>query len=194
MKPETIIIIRKLAREATIFALLGMALGAIGAYVFMDYEDRTNAIYQATIAVHGGMDWNVHAQHSQPTHTVQVPLTNGAVLYVRRCEPDGPWTKYATGKDDTIKLPPGYEDAKPVVSTPECRKFITDPIAIRDSVPLGNADQVAIEKDYWAAYKKARHYDLDGQLLGSLYVGLLGFPAGLVLWIFYRLVRFAVKG
>ena len=175
MKPETIVIIRKLAREATIFALLGMALGAIGAYVFMDYEDRTNAIYQATIAVHGGMDWTVHTQHSQPTHTVQVPLTNGAVLYVRRCEPEGPWAKYE-------------------VSKPDCRKFITDPIAIRDAVPLGHADQVIIEKDYWAAYKRARHYDLGGQLLGSLYIGLLGFPAGLALWIFYRLVRFAVKG
>jgi hypothetical protein len=28
----------------------------------------------------------------------------------------------------------------------------------------------------------------------SLFIGLFGFPAGLVLWVFYRLVRFAVKG
>jgi hypothetical protein len=28
----------------------------------------------------------------------------------------------------------------------------------------------------------------------SLYLGLLGFPVGLGLWVFYRIVRFAIKG
>lgn len=39
----------------------------------------------------------------------------------------------------------------------------------------------------------ARHVDLGRAMLGTLYVSLWGFPTGLGLWIFYRLVRFAVK-
>jgi hypothetical protein len=31
-------------------------------------------------------------------------------------------------------------------------------------------------------------------LVASLFFGLYGFPAGLGLWIFYRLIRFAIKG
>lgn len=63
------------------------------------------------------------------------------------------------------------------------------------SIQLGTTDQIAIERDYWTAYKEARHRYPPGDLLASLFVGLLSFPAGLVLWIFfYRLIRFAVKG
>jgi len=79
-----------------------------------------------------------------------------------------------------------------------CRNF-SDPFAKFGgrgdplvSVPLGNADQVAIEKDYWTAYNKSRSYA--GSAVGSLLGGLRGFPVGLGLWVFYRLVRFAVKG
>lgn len=43
MKPETVVLLRKLAREATIFALLGMVVAAIGIFVFMDNQDRANA-------------------------------------------------------------------------------------------------------------------------------------------------------
>ena len=37
-------------------------------------------------------------------------------------------------------------------------------------------------------------YSISGFTMESIYVGILGFPAGLGLWIFYRVVRFAIKG
>ena len=62
----------------------------------------------------------------------------------------------------------------------------------QEPVTLGTAKQVAIEKEYWAAYKNSR--DVGGCALWSSVMGLWGFAGGLVLWLFYRLVRFAVRG
>jgi hypothetical protein len=62
-------------------------------------------------------------------------------------------------------------------------------------VPLGEQNQVAIEKDYWGAYKKSEHENLfENGIVASLYFGLWGFPGGFAIWGFYRLVRFAIKG
>jgi hypothetical protein len=64
-----------------------------------------------------------------------------------------------------------------------------------DSVPLGNPDQVAIEKDYWAAYERSKQRTTPETLVESGLAGLwYGFPAGFVVWCLYRLVRFAVRG
>jgi hypothetical protein len=41
---------------------------------------------------------------------------------------------------------------------------------------------------------KARRQRLLENATGSLVVDLWGFPAGVGVWLFYRLVRFAVKG
>jgi hypothetical protein len=81
-------------------------------------------------------------------------------------------------------------NAKTSASSPEQQQ----PTPANRVVRIGDTDQVAIEKDYWTAYKNSRHHDFAGEMLGSLLLGLLGFPAGLALWIFYRLVVFAVKG
>jgi hypothetical protein len=59
---------------------------------------------------------------------------------------------------------------------------------------LGDENQIAIEKEYWAAYAKARRQHLVKSGMWSLIVGLWGFPAGFGIWLFYRPVRFAVKG
>jgi len=76
-----------------------------------------------------------------------------------------------------------------------CRKFSSSDKELEPyiaAVEIGNADQVAIEKDYWTAYHNSR--SVGAEVLEALFFGLLGFPAGLALWIFYRLVYFAVKG
>jgi hypothetical protein len=97
-------------------------------------------------------------------------------------------------------LPAGSMLAPPVASSviTDCRTF-SDASKEEFGAPshlalsLGSTDQAAIEKDYWDAYKAKREVGW-GIILWSLFLGLWGFPAGLGLWIFYRLVRFAVKG
>ena len=244
MKPETAINIRKLAREATIFALLGMVVAAMGVFVVMDNGDRTNAKRQAAMAVHAGALDFIPENERLPS-TVQVPLSNGIMLEVRACQPNieprthinqvandkdflaatkGDQVKYlsridsdfakASSEDQLAYLAymtheTGKDRDKPQATRQrdifdeiadqkrDCRHFFTDPLAIRVSVPTGNTDQLAIEKDYWSAYKGARHqgeHQFSAEAFFSLLLGLWGFPAGLALWIFYRLVRFAVKG
>lgn len=168
MKPETVLVLRKLAREATIFALLGMVLAGIGVYVVMDDEDRDNARQKAAIAVNATTDPNLFVvattdSHGNPQSSpyVEVRLSNGTRLHVRRCDPG---------------------------QTSDCREFLNSACVLCD------AEKYGIERDYWTAYNEARHHDLGETMLVTLYVSLLGFPAGLVLWLFYRLVRFAVKG
>jgi len=177
-------VVRKLAREATIFALLGMLVAITAVFVFADLRDRANAKNEAAKAVHADIDWfAVHI--SKPAPTVRVPLSNGTVLQVRRCGAGDIFDRIAAAMN------PG-----------DCRAFSEDREdgQAREvggeliSVPLGDANQVAIEKDYWTAYKNARHQRIAGEVVRSLLFGSLGFPAAIALWIFYRLVRFAIQG
>jgi len=177
-------VVRKLAREATIFALLGMLVAITALFIFAELRDRTNAKNEAAKAVHADMDWfAVHS--SKPAPTVSVPLSNGTVLHVRRC-----------GAGDI------FDRIVAAINPGDCRTFSEDREdgQAREvggeliSVPLGDANQVAIEKDYWTAYRNSRHQRMAGEVLRALLFGSLGFPAGIALWIFYRLVRFAIQG
>ena len=162
-----------------------MLVASVGAFVIAGTQDKAAARERAAEAVHAGIDFR-HSP-SQPAPTVQVPLTNGTILQVRACEP--------LTAPPGFTLDPGWE--KTLAGQNDCRFFSNadEPKGWRlASVPLGNADQIAVEKGYWLAYKEARHQELGTNTLMSLFIGLWGFPAGLALWIFYRLVRFAVKG
>jgi hypothetical protein len=172
-------ILRRLAREATIFALLGMVVVTIGLFVKLDMEDRATSRSKAVIAVYAGIDFSFE----QPAaSTIKVPLTNGTILQVRWCPIA--WDEFGNPVKD-----PRYRN---------CRLFDfmrkRELVIVPESIQVGSTDQIAIEKDYWTAYKDARHQHITGEMLGSLFFGLWGFPAGLGLWAFYRLVRFAVRG
>jgi hypothetical protein len=205
---------RKLAREAVIFALLGMLVAIIGAFVITDSRARSLARSEAAKAVHGiqlpPSATLVPAQQND-LPTVQVPLTNGVLLHVRSCPPqyvepapsNSAQTKSKLGKYQfsDIDKPdkPSRAGRDWVDEILDCENF-SDPFAKYGgrghltAIPLGNPDQVAIEKDYWAAYRHAKKQVFTENVLMSLLFGLYGFPAGVALWIFYRLVRFAVKG
>ncbi len=62
------------------------------------------------------------------------------------------------------------------------------------SVSLGDENQIAIEEEYWQAYAKAKSQHRNEDMTAAAVLGLWGFPAGIMGWLFYRLVRFAVKG
>lgn len=172
---------RKLAREAVIFALLGMVVGAVGSFALLTKDIRTHARLAGAEAVHATIGVrtvikvdlsrsepiSANATIGPPITFVLVPLTTGTMLYVRQCEPIA-WT------------------------SSDCR-LLSNPYRLTP-LPLGDLDQVAIEKDYWAAYKKSEQQTLFENGIASLYIGLWGFPGGLGIWGFYRLVRFAIKG
>jgi hypothetical protein len=182
---------RKLVREATIFALLGFLLVSVGLFIKTERDIKNNAAFQATKAVHADtteptrMDLPPGAVLI-PVNTVAVPLTNGTILHIRRCT------------DSTEKVPERDVFTQLAEEDKNCRYF-SDWFAKFGgqmvSVPLGQPDQIALERDYWTAYKAANQRDVVSTATASLVFGLLwGFTGGVCIWVFYRLVRFAIAG
>jgi len=169
---------RKLLRELTVFALLGFVVASVSSFVNLEKATKISAARDAAKAVHADTTDYSQIPGFVPDGTVEVPLANRTVLHVRVCgQPPGPWNKYN-----------------------DCRDFSApDPFkefgGHTTSIPLGHPDQIALEKDYWAAYTKASRQNLFSHAAGSLLLGLLwGFPGGIGVWIFYRIVRFAITG
>jgi hypothetical protein len=181
---------RKLAREAVIFALLGFLAETVIFFLATDTRATAKLVAANTVdaqeadAPIQGVPPGLVAI---PIGVIEVPLTNGTVLHVRQCEP-------------LPTPPPGYTLDSPV-SRSDCRYF-SNPYQDFDrkfggrmvAIPLGDADQIAIEKEYWAAYSRAKRQTLLENGMASLILGLWGFPGGLGIWALYRLVRFAIKG
>lgn len=150
-----------------------------------------NAVFQATKAVHADTTEPTHMDLSSgavlaPLNTVAVPLTNGSILRVRRCA------------DSTEAAPERNWFTQMAEEDKNCRYF-SDSFAKFGgqitSVPLGQPDQIALERDYWTAYKAADQRDTLATATASLLLGLLwGFIGGICTWVFYRLVRFAIAG
>jgi hypothetical protein len=137
---------RKLAREATIFALLGMLAAAVGSFALLAKDIRTRARLAGAQAVHAQI--LLPGATVAPIDTVEVPLTNGTVLHIRQCDPEfipenpPSWLAPVRPSD----LPAGVVPLAPY----DCRYFhLSNPDSV--SVPLGEQNQVAIEKDYWGA-------------------------------------------
>jgi hypothetical protein len=188
--------VRKLAREAAIFCLVGSVLTIFGTFVVMERSDRAAGSAAAMSAVHGTQGGWIEIRVSsgppdaklEPSiNFVKVPLTNRTVLSVRQCP------------DLSQKVLPGLRPYNPIYEQEHaCRSFFY-PVA-KDggelvSVPLGNPDQVSIEKDYWDAYKAARrNTTLENLLSAGLRGFIFGFPAGFGVWCLYRLVQFAIFG
>ena len=189
---------RKIAREAVIFCLLGSILVIIGSLLIAKQQDTGAAKSAAMRAVHAILPppAGFIPDPSPGIRFVTVPLTNGPTLYVKQCF--------------DVRHPPGqpadifdsvYEQDH------DCRYFSHDPadekveglppgaylLPIRLSI--GNPNQLAIEKDYWTAYRTAKRGQTPENLMVSALAGFLyGFPAGFGVWCLYRLVRFAVMG
>ena len=198
---------RKLARQAVIFALLGQLLATVGFFVRLDLQDRAAAKEQAKKAVHAFATTDSllpYLTGQTKLAFVLVPVAHeDKVLAVKVCNGSNVIDDVA---DRATNHPP--EINKFIASQPEgCREFVdtTNHPATPHHSGIGNGDggwqamlsqgdpdQVAIERDYWTAYKQTR--DRTSSMLYALLTGLVGFPAGLGLWGFYRLILFAVKG
>jgi hypothetical protein len=182
--------VRKLVREAVIFMLFGLVVGVLVAFVLFERSSAGDVRKAAARAVYAHEAPPLPAYRPDPPWAVQVPLTNGILLFVTDCNKLHPST-IVDPKSPTMPGPAGTTNGS------DCVYFKTESSDLRwhlVSVPLGDENQIAIEKEYWAAYAKARRQHLLKSGMWSLIVGLWGFPAGLGIWVFYRLVRFAVKG
>jgi hypothetical protein len=204
---------RKLAREAVIFMLLGPFVTALIVFVYLNSQNERE-IKAETVSHVYAIDAALEPDGFTPDNSVLVPLTNGVKLYVQDCSQVHPWVVSSTPEQSAVKptalprglvpTPPGAKDVPipPGATNGTDCVYFTD--SFRDeaakygghmaSVPLGNENQVAIEKEYWSAYAKSKHQHHVQNAIASLLLSLWGFPAGILLWAFYRLVRFAVKG
>ena len=190
--------VRAIAREAVIFALVGLLLAEVGGGIFAVRQAKEEARSVAFYSLHA----TPPTEGNQIDNSVRVPLTDGTVLYVTDCDQLHAEADLLDQAARERALKPGQIDfSEALVWIPgflsnDCVGFYVPGVAkasLRE-VHVGDTNQIAIEKQYWRFYLDARHRILGTELPALLFVDLLGFPAGLVVWLFYRLVRFAVKG
>jgi len=186
---------QKLAREAGIFGLLGLLMATVGLCAKLYADARRTARTEAAKAVHA-RDYQVQGVEPSPA-TVLVTLDDGTILHVRQCQKYDSKAAYASAdrllaalearalrqkgaSQPTYDVQPRTEPAlvKPD-ETLDCRNFSFAPI-----------DRVSLERDYWTAYRESKQQALARNALASLAKGLLGFPAGVGVWIFYRRAGF----
>jgi hypothetical protein len=214
--------VRKLAREAVIFMLLGPVVAAFVPFVLLEKRSIPSIKSEAAQSVFA-IDAAQEPPGFTPVNSVLVPLTNGMHLYVTDCAQAHPRLvpkigQYSPSDIDTAPAQPGpaakplfdMTKAQPIQAVPpvqtiapgttngsDCVYFDAEPWVRygghRDPVRLGSPVQIAIEKEYWQAYAKASQHRTENMMAAAV-LSLWGFPGGLLLWVFYRLVRFAVKG
>lgn len=181
---------RKIAREAVVFMLLGPVVVAIVAFTMFERHSTADAKKAAAIAVYASevppFPPPPPPQGFEPIYpVVQVPLTNGVVLYVTDC----------------AQVHPSATETSPAPGTTngsDCVYFEDFPWVRyggpREPERLGDPVQVAVEKAYWEMYQNAKSQHRVTSAIKAAFLSLWGFPAGIIVWIFYRLIIFAVKG
>jgi hypothetical protein len=210
---------RKTAREAVIFMLLGPVVAAPAVFGFLQHrsvEDVKTEAAREIYAIDAASENPRPPAGFTPVNSVSVPLTNAMQLYVTDCSQAHPWVVSSvpanskpsdlpsgltalpsvdSGSKKLERLPPGSTNGS------DCVYFTNEFSGLEEkygghlvSVPLGDENQVAIEKDYWLAYAKAKNQHRTENMMAAAVLGLWGFPAGIIVWLFYRLIRFAVKG
>jgi hypothetical protein len=208
---------RKLAREAVIFMLLGPVVAAPAIFTYLQRRSLTEIKAEAARAVYA-FDVKSLPPGFRLDNSVLVPLTNGVQLNVTDCAQAHPWVISSTpvksaakpadlpagltplqsvesGSKNFEQIPPGATNGTDCVYFKDELSELTQKYGGHlDAVPLGDVNQVQIEKDYWAAYAKANSQARGSNAIETAFFSLWGFPTGIIVWLFYRLVRFAVKG
>ncbi len=167
---------RKLAREAVIFMLLGPVVAGLGAFVYLERQIPVDARAQAArgvYAIDAALEKPRPPAGFVPDNSVLVPLTNGVQLYVTDCNKAHPIDlsaglvpKIAPPSGVTLDLSRSIPLAAPIPIPPgatngsDCVYFANDPFrkygGYLTAVPLGDVNQIAIEAEYWQAYAKAK--------------------------------------
>jgi hypothetical protein len=149
--------LRKTAREAVIFMLLGLLLSSVGAFIFL-HHDAVKPIQAQRDALKKECD-------SIPSFAVGIE-TQSAGRYTSQAE-----CSLVFG---TTSYPPRPYNEGVKLSQESIQQ---------DNDALAEGERI---KNLKVNYTE--------NALVSLVVGAYGFVGGLGTWLFYRLVRFAVKG
>jgi hypothetical protein len=208
-------IMRKLLREAVIFMLLGPVVVGIAALIYLNRQSAVDIKAEAAKAVYA-----FEAPPLPPGATVDnavaVPLTNGVQIYVTDCNTLHPWViESESPAPETLPKNFDFQAEKKAKAAAvssavsvagstngsDCVYFFDQYQELAHkyggrltAVALGDVNQIAIEKQYWRAYVDAKRTHRVENMIAATFISLWGFVGGVVVWIFYRLVRFAVKG
>ena len=191
---------RKLAREAVIFILLGPVAAIVPAFIYFQRQSLGDIKYVAARKIYAA-ELDKPRPDFIPIYSVAVPLTTGETLFVTDCGQLYPSaaTNGAVSDKPSNTMPrteqfvPGSTNGKDCV-------YFDDEVYRRgghlSSVTLGNKNQIAVEKAYWAAFAKAKakHHQAYASAVMAGFLSLWGIPAGFAVWICYRLIRFAAEG
>jgi hypothetical protein len=166
--------------------LIGAFVGWACAFVIFEWRGTAMAKEEATRAVYATTSSDKVEPGPLPpgwvpVNSIRVPLSTGIQLYVADCDQLHP-PVFAHQMKATRRLP-GATNGH------DCYYFPNDfsdfgPHLL--AVPLGNEYQIAIEKDYWAAYFSAKREFRREHARALVYCSILGFAAVLFsyrLWL-----------
>ena len=188
--------IRRLCREAVIFMLVGLVLASVGSFLYLrhnivvDIKARMDAIKEAKAgrAVYPPLPTMSQILRDPKFRALSTAAQGSILSYL-----DPKYAALAPADQqsvlahlDTLKPVPldlSEFRGKPV---PDWAEGLTAPGARAISPPATKPE------DQWGIVSE----DVDYQSLAetSAVYGLFGFAGGFVVWLFYRLVHFAVKG
>lgn len=156
--------VRRLAREAVIFMLLGMVLAAAGSFIYMHHAEAVSIRTQREAIMNGCLDADV----------------GGIDVY------GGPGIDLSGGFVPKSKQPQMGQYTWKDVDPPKGDVFDQIP-------PPPNGYTILPTKEECLRAKNLR-IDNAADAFAAAVFGLYGFAGGFGVWLFYRLVRFAVKG
>lgn len=189
---------RKLVREAVIFILLGPVAAIVPAFVHFQRQSLADIKYAAARALYAA---ETDKPRSDEIHiySVAVPLTTGDTLFVTDCGQLYPTraTNGAASNIPTRSVPTTEQHAAGSTNGKDCVYFDDESYRAGghlSSVALGDKNQIAIEKAYWAEFAKAKRHQALASAVMACFLSFWGLPAGFAVWILYRLFRFAIKG
>jgi hypothetical protein len=174
---------RRLAREAVIFMLLGMALAAVGSFVYMHHAEAKSIQAQRDslkMLCDGLTRWPIGTTAIEQDG---VPLVSAVECGLAFGKEDDGHIDY----DVLNKQFGGHAPPLPMVPIPP--GTTTVPVVLA-------ADYDARVQDLKTEGTRIKNLKIDNtaDVFAAAVIGLYGFAGGLGVWLFYRLVRFAVKG
>lgn len=167
---------RRLAREAVIFMLLGMVLTAVGSFVYMHHVEAVSIRTQRETIKKGCLDADVGG--IDVYGGTGIDLSGGFVPKSKPPQP--PQMGQYTEKD--IDPSNDWKDVDPP------KGDVFDQIS-----PSPNGYTILPTKEECLRAKNLK-IDNEADAFAAAVFGLYGFAGGFGVWLFYRLVRFAVTG
>ena len=186
---------RKLAREAVIFMLLGWILLTVGMFVglYATTPSKVKNTVQTPEVFPTPEECRKLGLNSQMSHA---QITSALQKATKEDDPDGPFSDFKSAISD--KLARQADVCLATQNHPPAQKFDPqDPLASLGGVPVATPPTQSAQEAPLQPPPEFIHnvdYSISDFMMESLFVGSFGFLAGLGLWIFYRVVRFAIKG